>query len=170
MRKALPYVNEERVVTSQVRLLLALLLCHEDLISIARAAAYAEVSIDTVCEGVGALKAGDSRVWTMFKDEVDDIHHALVVDQDALWVTGIDFPVLWRKAWSRSIYGSPQNLITMQATIRHQLLTIKDDGLHNITHIVASAAYDAYCAAGRFDRTATVVINGKLLREAISIV
>lgn len=170
MRKAVPYISGEHVVTSQVRRLLALILLNRKLLSIERAATYAEVSHDSLREGLESMRSGDSNIWTLIKDDVDEIHHALVVGQDGLGVADIDFSVLWRKLWSDSIYGSPQNLIVMQANIRHQLLTIEDDGLHKITHAVAAVAYDAYCAAGRFDRTATLVVNGKLLREAISIV
>lgn len=169
MRKAVPHVSEERVVTPQVRRLLALLLCYEELVLVSKVAAYADIPRNLLVGGLESLKSGDSKMWTLFKDEVDEIHRAFVIDQDKLGMTDIDFVSLWRNAWARSVYGSPQNLIVVQANIRQQVLSISDDGLHQITHAVITAAYAAYCKAWRFDRTVTVVVNGKLLREAISI-
>lgn len=169
MRKAMPHVSEKYVVTSQVRQLLALILCDEGLVNIEHAATYADMPLDAFRKGLESLKAGDSRLWTLLKDEVDEIHHALAVDQDELGVPDTDFALLWRNVWERSIYGSPQNLIVTQANIRHQFLEVDSDGLHKVTHAIAAAAYDAYCRAGRFDRSVTIVINGKLLREAVSV-
>ena len=169
MRKAPPRIHEKHVVTPHIRQLLSLILCYADLMSAEHAASYAEVSQTEFDARLESLRQGDSSAWTSLKDGVDEIHHALEMERATLNIGDMSFTVLWREVWSRSIYGSSQNLIIMQANIRQQLFNIDDDGLHKITHAVTAAAYEAYCAAGKFDRTAVVVVNGKTLREAVSI-
>jgi hypothetical protein len=169
MRKALPHTSEGHVVTSEVRRLLAVLLSYGRYVPVEWTAQYADLSDEAVEAGVSALRAGDSSLWTLLKDEVDEIHHAFNLSRGELGLEAVEFASFWRRVWAMSIYGSPQNLIVTQATVRHQLLTIDDEGLHKVTHAVTAAAYEAYCKAGRFDRAVTVTINGKLLREAISI-
>lgn len=169
MRKVMPAERDESSVTGVGRQLLALALWYVEAASVEHVVQYAGLSLEDCTSRLAALAKGDSQAWLALKEGEEEVRHAFAADRLEFGILDITFSSFWAKVWERSVYRAPQNLITIKADVWREHMVLCKADADWVNHAVTSAAYAAYCAAGRFDRFPTVVINGHLLKEAITI-
>lgn len=169
MRKSMPQQGDQSLVTTTGRQLLALALCHIHLATIEQAVQYADLSIEDCTSKLAALVASDSNAWLALKEGEEEVRSAFEADRERLGLMSTTFSSFWAQVWESSVYRAAQDLISIRADVWREHLVLSKADADKIEYALINAAYSAYCAADRFDRFPTIIINGSLLRQAVTI-